>query len=228
MHTSRRHQVRDVGLIELQPGAAAQPLGQHHGAVANTDQSADRMAYRLKHATHFAVATFRDGDAIPAIGTFTATVFNRTEAGHAVFQLNTVKQSLLFFLAQGTKDPGCVFALQTKTWVHQRIGQLTGTGEQQQAFGIQVQTTYRLPLAMLQLGQLAKHGGAVLWIIMRHHFTHRLVIGNHARRRWINAKTNRLAVHLDLITELNTLTNVSWLVVDRNTALQNELLHFKT
>ena len=46
--------------------------------------------------------------------------------------------------------------------------------------------------------------------------------------RWIDAVTNGLAIHLDLVSMLNPLANVRRLVVDGNTPFQNQLLHLQT
>ena len=227
LHTGSRHQSLDIGLVQLHPGAALEAARQHHGAIANADQAADRMTHGLEHAAHFAVAAFGDGHAVPAVRAFAATIFHSAEAGFAVFELHAVEQALLFFLAQGAQHAGRVFTLQAEAGVHQRVRQLARAGEQQQTFGIQVQTTDRLPLAMLQLGQLAEHRGAVLRIVMGDHLAHGIVIGDHARRRRIDAEADGLAVDLDHIAKLNALTDVSRLVVDRDAAFENQLLHLQ-
>ena len=111
--------------------------------------------------------------------------------------------------------------------MHQPVGQLARAGEQQQAFGVQVQPPDRLPLAILQAWKAAKHRRAVLRVVMGDHFAHRLVVGNHARGRRVDAEADRFAVDLDLVTKLHTLANVGGLVVDRNTPFQNQLLHLE-
>jgi hypothetical protein len=88
-----------------------------------------------------------------------------------------------------------------------------------QPFRIQIEAANRLPLALMQFGQPAKHGGAVLRVIMGYDLAHRLVIGDDTRWRRVNAKADRLAVHLDAVTKLNTLSDVRRLVVDRDAAL---------
>ena len=109
--------------------------------------------------------------------------------------------------------------------MHQAVGQLTRTGHQKQAFGVQVQAADRLPLAMVQLGQAPKHGGAIQRVVVGDHFAAWLVIGDHARRGWINTDVNRLAIDLDRIAELNPLPDVRGLGIDGNPTLQNQLLH---
>ena len=54
-----------------------------------------------------------------------------------------------------------------------------------------------------------------------------LVVRNHTCGRWVDADPDGLAIDLDLIAKLNALSNVGGLVVDRNPAFQNQLLHFQ-
>ena len=78
---------------------------------------------------------------------------------------------------------------------------------------------------MVQLGQAAKHGGAVLRVVMRYHLAGGLVVGNHAGGRRVDADAQRLAVDFDLVAPLHALADVRWLVVDRNAAFGDKLLH---
>ena len=185
------------------------------------------MTHRFQHATHFTVAAFGDGDPVPAIGPFATAVFDGAERCHAVVQAHTVKQLLFFLITQSTQHPNGVLTLQPEAGVHQLVGQLPRAGKQQETFGIQIQTPNRLPLALHEPGQFAKHGGSVLRIVMGHDFAHRLVVSDHTRWGWVDAIADRLAVDLDLITKLDALTDVSGLVIDRNPPLQNQLFHFK-
>ena len=147
--------------------------------------------------------------------------------GHTIIQLDTVKQQLLFVLAQGTQNAHGIFALQAKARVHQIIGQLTRTGKQQQALGVDVQSPDRLPLPLHQFRQLSKHGRTVLRVIMRDNLTHWLVVRNHPRRWRVDAEFDRFAIDLDMITELNALTNMGRLIVDGDAPLHDQLFHLK-
>ena len=111
--------------------------------------------------------------------------------------------------------------------MHELVGQLARAGEQEQAFCVEVEPADRLPLALLQPGQLAKHRWPVLRVIMSDHLAHRLVIGDHPGGRRCNAQAQRLAVDLDGISELDALADVRRLVVDRNPAFKNKLLHLQ-
>ena len=185
------------------------------------------MAYSLQHSAHLTVPAFRNRDAVPAIGTFPTALFDAAKLGTAIVQRHAIQQPLLFFFGQCAQHPHRVLALQPKARMHQTVSQLARAGEQQQAFGIQVQTPNRLPLALVQLGQTAEHRGPVLRIILGHHFAGRLVVRNHPRRRSLNAHLDRLAIDLDLISELNALADVGRLVVDRDAPFGDKLLHLQ-
>ena len=62
---------------------------------------------------------------------------------------------------------------------------------------------------------------------MGDHLAHRFVIRDDASRRRIDAKADRLAVDLDLVAELDALADVGRLVVYRDAALQDEMLHLE-
>ncbi len=62
---------------------------------------------------------------------------------------------------------------------------------------------------------------------MRNHFAHRLVVCNHAYRRWCNTEADGFAVDLYLVPKLHALSDMGRLVVDGNTTFQDELLHFQ-
>ena len=202
-------------------------MGQHHCTVADADQSADRVAHRFHHAPHFAVTAFGDGDAVPAVGAFATAVFNRAELRRAVVEHHAVEQFLLFILAQGTQDTDRVFALQAETRVHELVGQLTRAGEQQEAFGVQVQATHRLPFAVLQARQFAKHRGAVLRIIVADDLACGLVVSDDAGGRRVDPDVDRLAIDFNLVTVLHALADVGRLVVDHDAAFSDEFFHLQ-
>lgn len=106
------------------------------------------MANRFKHAAHLAVAPFRYRDPIPAIGTLATTGLNRAERSHAIVQRHAFEQTLFFFVAERAQNPDGVLTFQPKTRVHQLVGQLSRTGQKQQAFSVQIKPTNRLPLTL--------------------------------------------------------------------------------
>ena len=147
-HARQIKQGLGISWPQLHPLAATQAARQVQGAVADADQAADGMPQCLEHAADFAVAAFADGDAVPAIGAFTAAFFDMAEMGGAVFQLDAGQQALLLFFAQCAQHPRSVFALQAEAGVHELVGQLTRVGDEQQPFGIEVQPTHGLPFAL--------------------------------------------------------------------------------
>ena len=150
------------------------------------------------------------------VGALAAALLDRAEMRHAVVELDAFEQALLLLAAERAQHAHGVLALQAEARVHQLVGQLARAGEQQQAFGIQVEPADRLPLALLQARELAEHGRAVLRIVVRDDLADRLVIGDDTRRRRRDAVANRLAVDLDLVAELDALADVGRLVVDRD------------
>ena len=185
------------------------------------------MADRFEHAAHFAVATFRNGHAVPAIGALAAAGFDGAELGDAVVKLHAFEQALLFFGIQGAEHAHGVFTLEPETRVHQLVGQLAGAGQQQQAFGVQVEPADRLPLALVELGQTPEHRRAVLRVVVRDDLAGGLVVRDDAGRRRVNTNPDRLAVDLDVVAELDSLTDVRRLGIDRNPTFENQLLHLQ-
>jgi len=53
------------------------------------------------------------------------------------------------------------------------------------------------------------------------------VIGDHARRWWVNPHPHRLAIDFDGVAKLDALANVGGLTIDGNPAFQNQLLHLQ-
>ena len=173
------------------------------------------------------VAAFSDGDAIPAVCAFTSAFFNAVELGRSVFELHTGQQSLFFFFGQRAQYARGIFALQAKAWVHEPIGQFAGTGNEQQALGIDIQASDCLPFALRQARQGPEYGRPVLWVVVRDDFASGFVINQHAGRGGINAKAHRPAVDADGVTVADALTHMCGRVIDRNAPVGNEALHLQ-
>jgi hypothetical protein len=94
------------------------------------------MAYGLQHAPNLTISTFGDRHTVPAVGAFAPAVFDRPELSQSVVKINAVKQTLLFFLSQSTKDAHRVLTFQPKPRMHQVIGQFARTSKEQQTFGV--------------------------------------------------------------------------------------------
>ena len=214
-----------VAVFQVDPDATLQAARQHHGPVADADQAADRQLDRVEQLAHFAVAPFGDDDAVPVIRSFAAAVFDGLETGRLAVDVHAFEQLRLRTFVEPTQHANRVLAFHAEARVHQLVGQFAGVGEQQQALGVQVEPTDRLPLALLQSRQPAEHRRPVLGVVVGDDFSGRLVVGNDARRRGHDAHAHRLAVDLDLVAEGNALAGVRRLSVDRHQAVGDPLLH---
>ena len=159
------------------------------------------------------------------VAALAATVFYGLEAGRLTVDVHALKQLRFGCFVQATQYAYRVLPFHAEAWVHQLIRQLARVGQQQQAFGVQVKPTDRLPLALLQAGQASEHGRAVLRIVVRDNFARRLVICNDSRRRRHDANAHRFAVHFDLVAKRDALAGVSWLSVYGDLAVSDPLLH---
>ena len=214
-----------LGLVQVHEQATAQATRQHHAAVTDADQPADTQADFVKQLAHLTVAAFGDDHPVPAVDPLAATVFDGLETGALAVDLDTIDEAGAGVVFQRAQHPHRVFTLHAKTRVHQLVGQFTGVGEQQQAFGVDVQPAHRLPLAMRQARQAAVDGGAVLRVVVGDDLAHRLVVGNDARRRRRNAHLDQLAGHHDAVTKRDALAGVRRLTVDHHLALGDQLFH---
>ena len=185
------------------------------------------MTYGFKHAPDFTVPSFRKRHLVPAVRALTTACFQGSELGRAIVQQHAIEQTLFLIIAQSTQYPDSIFTLKAKTWVHQLVSQLPGACQKQQALGIEVKSSDRLPLPLKKLGQATKDSGSILRVVVSHNLARWLVIRNHARWRWVNTQAHRFAIHFDCVAELDTLADVRRLCIHRNTPLQDELLHFQ-
>jgi hypothetical protein len=124
------HQCADIRVIQLHPSATLEATWQDHGPVPDSNQTADGVTHGFEHTSHLAIAPFGNGDAVPAIGTLTTALLDRTELRQTVVKLDTLQQTLPLLLAQGAQNAHSVLTLQSEPGVHQPIRQLTGTGKQ--------------------------------------------------------------------------------------------------
>ena len=62
---------------------------------------------------------------------------------------------------------------------------------------------------------------------MRHDFACRLVVSNHPWWRWVDPNPYGFAIDLYGIPKLDSLPDVGWLGIHRNTPFQYQLLHFQ-
>jgi hypothetical protein len=147
-----------VGLAQVHPVAALEAARQHHAAVADPDQAADRQptasnslrTSRLRPSVMTTRYQWLTPSPPPSSMLLKAAAWPRSPPRPAG------ARGLLLQRAQHAHG---VLALHAEARVHQLVGQVAGGGEQQQAFGVHVQAAHRLPLALLQARQLAEHRG---------------------------------------------------------------------
>ena len=204
-----------VGVVESDPDAALQALRQHDVSVANADESTDGEAYGVEQPAHLAVATLVDDDPVPAVRALASTIFDRLERGAlAGIDVDAFEQFFSRVFVERAEHAHRVFALDTEARMHQLVRELAGVGEQQQPFGVDVEPADRQPLALLQPRQLAKHGRAILRIVVRDDLAGRLVIRDDTRRRRRDAYLDGLARDPDLVAPADPLADVRRFAVD--------------
>ena len=213
-----------IVLVEVGPDAALEAARQHHGAITDSNQPADRQPDGVEQLAHLAVAPFRDDDPIPVVDALAAAVLDGSKARFLPIDVDPFEQIGLVVGHQGAEHAHRIFTFDAEARVHQLIGQFTGVGEQQQTFRVDVEPADRLPLALLQARQAPVHGGPVLRIVVRDNLAHWLVVSNDARRRRHDSVFDRLATDLDAVAEGHPLSDVSDLVIDRHPPVKNHLL----
>ena len=143
------------------------------------------------------------------VGTLPAAILDALEACFLAFDDDAFEQASALVVVQGAKYPHSVFALYAEPRVHQLVGEFARIGEQQQAFGIHIQSTDRLPLTLLQARQMTEHGWTALWVVERHDLARRLVISQNARRRRRDPDADLLAIQTHDVSERDALPDMS-------------------
>ena len=226
-HTTHRlGQGTDVSFVQFHPCAAFEPLWQNHGPITNANKSADSVSKGLQHAPDFAISPLRNGHPVPAIGPLSASILDGAKAGQPVIQHDPIEQFLLFHIAQCPQHPNSVLSLQSKSGVHQLVGQLTGAGEQQKAFCVEIEPPHCLPFSLPQLRQFSKNRWPVLRIVHGDHFTNGLMVGNDAQRRGRKPQFQGFTCQLDLVPDLDPLPHMGGHIVDGDLSLGDQGLHF--
>ena len=200
-NTGEAAHLAHLSLVEVDEQATAQAAWQHHAAVADADQPADPQAYLVEQLAHLAVAAFGDDHPVPAVDTLAAAVLDRLEHGALAVDVHAFEQARLGIGLQRAEHAHRVLTLDAEARVHQLVGQFTRVGEQQQAFGVDVEPTDRLPLAVGQPRQPAVDRRAVLRVVVGDDLADRLVVGDDARRRWRDAHLDQLAGDADAVAK---------------------------
>ena len=80
--------------------------------------------------------------------------------------VDAVEQLCARLVVERAEHAHRVLALDAETRMHQLVRQVARVREQQQALGVDVEATDRLPLALLQARQAAEHGRTLLRIVV--------------------------------------------------------------
>ena len=131
-----------LGFIQVNKKPTPQAARQHHAAITDADQPAHAQAHLVEQFSHLTVAPLGDHHAVPAVHAFATTVFDRLEAGALTVNLDAFEQALTWLGFERAQHPHSVFALDAKARMHQLIGQLARVGEEQQAFGVDVEPAH--------------------------------------------------------------------------------------
>src|SRR4249919_793387 len=213
--------------------AAQQFARQRDLAVAHALEAADLAALRFPQAAHFAVAAFLHHDAEPVVPALlrhvaTADAFDLVELGRAVFQRDAtgeavdevVRHHVLAFRCAHAAD---VFAVDFERGMHQRIGEFTVGGEQQQAGSVDVEAADRDPARALEHRQRLEHGRTPFGVFARGHFAFGLVVHQHAGGFGQRGRDKDLAVDLDLVAAGDALADRGGFAVDLHQSVGDAL-----
>src|SRR4249919_2434566 len=213
--------------------AAQQFARQRDLAVAHALEAADLAALRFPQAAHFAIAAFLHHDAEPVVPALlrhvaAADAFDLVELGRAVFQRDAtgeavdevVRHHVLAFRCAHAAD---VFAVDFERGMHQRIGEFTVGGEQQQAGSVDVEAADRDPARALEHRQRLEHGRTPFGVFARGHFAFGLVVHQHAGGFGQRGRDKDLAVDLDLVAAGDALADRGGFAVDLHQSVGDAL-----
>src|SRR5471030_3192676 len=219
------HELAHGVFFQLFPATALQVAWQGHRAVAGADQARHGQADGFEHAAHLAVAAFADDHAIPFVDAFAAAVGDLGEVRQAVVELDAGQQFLAHALFQLAQRAHRVFAVNAVARVHQPVGQVARGGEQQQAFGVEVEAADGQPFAGFHRRQAVEHRWTAIRVVIADDFAGRLVVDQHARRLLADAALDQLAVDADVVGRQDALADVGRLAIHRHAAGDDQFFH---
>ncbi len=142
------------------------------------------------------------------------------ELGRAVLEHDTRLQALEHLVIHFPTYAHGVFAVHFVRRVHQAVGQLTVSGEQQQTGGVDVQTADVDPTTFLGAWQAIKHGRATFRVVAGADLAIGLVVHDHPARRLGRLFTlDQLAVHSNGVMQVDALAKGGCYAVDLDAAL---------
>ena len=131
----------------------------------------------LENAAHFAVAPLFEHHIIPFVHAFPALAVDAFHPRQAVFQHHALAGEQAHLIhAQLAQHAHRILALHFEARVGKTVGQLAGSGENQQAAGIDVQTADGHPTAARRLRQAVENAHAPLRVVTRYNLAFLLII----------------------------------------------------
>ncbi len=184
------------------------------------------MPERLEDASHFAVASFGDGDAVPVVDALAAGVLDALEGASLAFDVHAFEQLAGRAARDRVRRARARRIRVRRRSGHQPIRQFAGGRKKDQALGVQVEPAHGDPAASGDLRQLFENGGALARVVLRDDFAHWLVIQQDARRPPAgHPALQRPAVDLDLVVRHHALADVRRLAIDRHAAGNDQFFH---
>ena len=225
-HSQFTHQLQHLRAFPFGKTPPFELAWQYDRTKTHTNQATHGQADGFKHTTHLAVTSFGNHHTQPTVRTFATQMLNDGEAGQTIFQLNTIFQLMQLCIGDLAQHAHGVFTLVAVTRVHHAVGNITRSGQDQQTFGIKIQSPYRQPFAFSGKRQAVKHGRTAFRIAVADDFARRFVINHDTRYGWCEFfALQQFAVNTDLIVIANTLPNMCGHAVDRYAAGDNQFLH---
>ena len=136
-----------------------------------------------------------------------------------VLELDAIAQLLQHLGADRAVHAHRVLAFHLVGGMHQAIGKRAVVGEQQQATGIDIETSDADPASLVQTRQLLVHRVAPLRVGSRADFADRLVIHKDLRAGHVALQAQQLAVDGDFFTTVDLVAGFGDLAVDADAPL---------
>src|SRR4029453_18152225 len=183
------------------------------GAVTGANQATHREAKRFEQAPELAIASFLDHDVVPMIGAFAAAILELLDLCRSVIELDARCERSLLLGRERAHHPDRVLALDLVARMHHLVRELARVREQQQPFGIEIESPDRDPLAVADVGKLLEHRRTTFGIVARDDLAGRLVIHENARARFGEADPDELAVDSHFVAGSDFLSDLGRLAV---------------
>ena len=180
----------------------------------------------LENAAHFAVAPLFEHHIIPFVRAFPALAVDTFHPRQAVFQHHALAGEQAHLVhAQLAQHAHRILALHFEARVGKTVGQLAGSGKNQQAAGIDIQAADGYPTAARRLRQAVENAHAPLRVVARHNLAFLLVIQDDTRQSIRPFQLDHAAFHQHLVFRPHLIAQLRHLAVHRYPTVLNPFLH---